>query len=63
MMPRYDDKEIRCDCGDKFTWTKGEQKFMNTLLQQSKIKKVVAPVRCPDCRRKKREYFGDENKN
>ena len=55
--PNYQDKEIQCECGEYFVWTKGEQKFMNRLLQQGKVKKVTEPKRCKECRIKKRAKF------
>lgn len=45
------DIEITCkDCGQKFDFTEGEQRF---YLE----KDFVQPVRCPDCRRRKKDEY------
>lgn len=45
-----EDKEITCLCGEPFTWTKGEQIFMQELLDQGKISEIFEPKRCAKCR-------------
>lgn len=45
----YQDKNLACrDCSKEFVWTKGEQEFFAQ-------KGFGAPVRCPDCRRKRKD--------
>lgn len=51
---QYEDTDIRCACGVTFTWTVGEQKFLNGLVEQGKINEAKKPMRCPDCRAKKK---------
>ncbi|WP_244835178.1 zinc-ribbon domain-containing protein [Clostridium sp. BJN0001] len=44
------DKTITCrDCGKEFIFTEGEQEFYKEKGFQND------PVRCPECRRKKKE--------
>lgn len=43
------------DCGQEFVWTVGEQKFYKEKGLEN------SPVRCKDCRNKKRANF--ENKS
>ena len=62
MHPTYEEREVICGCGKTFQWTVGQQKFMNSLLQSNKIKKVAPPKRCEDCRELKRKRF-KEDKN
>jgi len=46
----FQDKTLTCrDCGKDFTWTKGEQEF----FAQKGFDKP--PIRCMDCRKKKKE--------
>lgn len=43
------DQVLQCrDCGNNFTWTVGEQEFYKQKGFDN------APVRCPDCRSKKK---------
>ena len=43
------DQNLTCrDCGKSFIWTGGEQDFFSA-------KGFPAPVRCPDCRKKRRD--------
>lgn len=42
-----EDKTIKCDCGNEFEFTVGEQNF----YQQ---RGFSTPKRCPDCRAKKK---------
>lgn len=52
----FEDIELRCvQCENPFTWTKGEQAFMNDLLEKGKISQVMTPKRCKECRAKKRK--------
>jgi hypothetical protein len=53
----YQDIEKTCVCGKGFIWTSGEQLFMNRLYEEGKIKEIVEPKRCPDCRKKKKERY------
>lgn len=54
----YQDIEKTCvQCSSPFTWTAGEQRFMNRLHEEGKIQSVSEPKRCPDCRAKKKERF------
>lgn len=51
----YQDIELVCICGRPFTWTRGEQEFMNDLFEKGKVNEVQQPRRCKDCRLKKRK--------
>ena len=51
------DISIRCRCGEEFTWTKGEQRFMTTLVENGKIDRLVQPRRCAKCREEKKKYL------
>ena len=52
----FNDIELRCvQCESPFTWSKGEQEFMNDLLEKGKINEVNTPKRCKECRAKKRK--------
>lgn len=53
-MSTYTDKEIVCRCGKVFTWTAGEQRFMQTLLDNGKIQHLAPPRRCRECVQKKK---------
>lgn len=55
MNAPYQDINITCVCGEKFTWTKGEQLFLDKLLEDGKITVVTSPRRCPECRAKHKE--------
>lgn len=69
MEKTFEDIDLTCLCGAGFTWTGGEQKFMQDLLEEGKFDKtdpetgdtiygsVVTPKRCPVCRRKKKEQY------
>jgi len=52
-----EDITIKCSCGKVFVWTRGEQEFMEDLLERGKIEEIYSPKRCPDCRRKKKEKY------
>lgn len=49
-MSTYTNKEIVCSCGTMFVWTKGEQKFMQTLLTNGVIQVLEEPKRCRECK-------------
>jgi len=58
----YQDIDLTCLCGQDFVWTRGEQEFMDSLFEQGKIKSVIQPKRCENCRlAKKREKEGYSN--
>lgn len=58
MEKTYKDIESICiECGKEFIWTEGEQSFMNQLLENKKIKNIVQPKRCKDCRMKRKEKY------
>mgnify|MGYP001616301344 CR=1 FL=1 len=48
------DIEIKCACGVEFTFTVGEQRFMQSLLEDGKISELRQPKRCGVCRAKKK---------
>lgn len=51
-MSTFQDQTLTCrDCGNQFVWTAGEQEF---YAQKGFTN---APVRCPDCRKKKKAEF------
>ena len=51
-MEEYIEKTIICkDCGKDFTLSAGEQKFYEE-------KGLSHPIRCKDCRLKRKAYFG-----
>lgn len=50
----YQDIELVCTCGEKFTWSAGEQTFMNDLATQGKVTTVIPPKRCASCRQKRK---------
>lgn len=55
---KYQDiKKVCVQCNEEFIWTGGEQKFMNQLFEEGKIKAVIEPKRCPDCRKEKKARF------
>lgn len=56
-MSQYQDIELVCLCGKPFTWTKGEQEFINDLLSKGKVQEVSQPKRCKDCRAKKKQHY------
>lgn len=44
----FSDKKLNCrDCGKEFVWTAGEQDFFSK-------KGFGAPLRCPECRQKRK---------
>ena len=47
-MDIQDQKLVCRDCGNEFTWTKGEQEFYKQKGFDNK------PSRCPDCRKKRK---------
>lgn len=50
----FQDQTLTCrDCGKEFTWTASEQEFYAQKGFQN------APVRCPDCRKAKKQRMGD----
>ena len=61
-MNQYQEIEIRCECGETFIWTAGEQSFMAKLHEEGKVDKVNRPKRCPECRAKKKQRFDNEEK-
>lgn len=49
------DIEIICsDCKSHFTFTVGEQNFMENLYRNGQIKGLVNPKRCVPCRNKRK---------
>lgn len=57
-MSYYQDKELVCvkeNCQTPFVWTGGEQKFMQKLVENGKIDRVIEPKLCPSCRAKRKE--------
>lgn len=53
MDQNFTDQVLTCrDCGNTFVWTASEQKFYADKGFQN------APVRCPDCRAKKKASMG-----
>lgn len=63
-MDEFKDIDISCTCGFIFTWTAGEQIFLNELVKDGKIQKVVPPKRCPACRQqRKEEQRGQEKRS
>lgn len=49
----YEDITKPCvSCKREFTWTAGEQSFMNDLKEKGKIEDVIEPKRCKPCRDK-----------
>ena len=58
-MAYLEDMELDCaNCGVTFTWTGGERKFMERLLEDGKIEKIVEPRACPECRLKRKQRLG-----
>lgn len=60
-MPDYEEKILVCvekNCGEPFTWTPGEQRFMQSLLDAGKIDKINEPKRCLAHKQAKRARFG-----
>ena len=50
------DKTLRCkDCGKTFVFSEKEQDFFQKLFDDGKIKILVTPKRCFDCRKIKKE--------
>jgi len=50
------DKTLKCkDCGKYFVFSEKEQDFFQKLYDEGKIKVFVAPKRCPECRKIKKE--------
>lgn len=51
------DKNLVCkDCGKAFTFTAGEQEFYSE-------KQFPEPIRCPDCRKAKKDSKGSKPTN
>ena len=51
------DKTLTCrDCGKEFLFTEGEQKFHKEMGFSNE------PVRCPDCRRARKQERNDQNR-
>ena len=49
MAINFQDKELTCvDCGDTFTWTRGERYYYAA-------KGLSEPKRCSECRLKRKE--------
>lgn len=56
MNTEYEDKNLTCVlCTNPFTWTSGEQSFLNDLKKEGKINSIMIPKRCAPCRQKKKE--------
>lgn len=52
----YQNKKLNCkDCNQEFVWSAGEQKFFADKGFNS------PPVRCSDCRKKKKDRVKDDN--
>ena len=50
------DIQLTCvKCQRIFTWSAGEQNFLNSLVAQSKLPEVIQPKRCLDCREKRKQ--------
>jgi hypothetical protein len=50
MNDKFEDKEIEClQCGNKFIWTAGEQKFYKEKGLENQ------PKTCPACREQRKE--------
>ena len=67
----YVNKVIMCkDCNNEFEWLGSDQKFLHDCVENKTphpitgkiIEKVIAPVRCKDCRSNRKQYF-DKNKS
>lgn len=65
------DIEIKCkECSIYFYWTVKEQEWMKECFDKqtanpyngSIIKKITAPVRCHDCRIKRKSFFNQKSK-
>lgn len=62
-------KDIELTCANpkcpepQFVWSVGEQRFMEKLLQSGKIDEIIAPRRCPDCRKARKEYLESKKNN
>ena len=54
-MSTYEDKKIICTCGKEFVWLKGEQNFMQTLLENGVIAILEPPRRCKPCREERKK--------
>lgn len=55
-MNPYENIELVCvACKNPFTWTSGEQEFLNDLAQKGKINAVIQPRRCSACRKINKE--------
>lgn len=60
-MNEYQDIQLVCICGAQFTWTSGEQQFIQGLIDDGKTNRdgspitVIQPKRCKPCRLKKKE--------
>ena len=61
----YQDINLKCvECKSDFEWSAGEQKFINCLYEEGKVKGIIEPKRCPDCRQNKKkryEHFAKKN--
>lgn len=44
--------ERNCPNGGQFIFQAGEQFFLHRLLEEGKLKEVILPRRCADCRKK-----------
>lgn len=57
-MTEYTEVELNCmGCGVMFVWTPGEQKFLQSLVEDGKIPSAQTPKRCVNCRRVKKEQL------
>lgn len=69
-MNQFEDIELTCICGAPFTWTSGEQGFLQSLIDDGKTNRdgstitFTQPKRCKECRlKKKEERARRENRN
>ena len=59
-MSQFQDIKITCVCGEEFVWTKGEQDFLQGLVNDGKTNRDNTPVtftqpkRCKECRAAKK---------
>ncbi len=65
------DKYFVCkDCQEEFCWQAKDQRFITQCVENQTphpvtgkiIEKVTAPVRCFECRNKRKEFFNKQNK-
>lgn len=57
----YQDIKLTCLCGEPFIWTRGEQKFLQSLIDDGKMNRdgtpitFIQPKRCAPCRKWNKE--------